>query len=227
MKSRWWDNYAKCYDAMWDSPCTSQLAGYLAGILNTEKAMRVFELGCGTGLATQHIAAAGIDVAGVDNCPGMLGIARKRCPDAVLAEADVGSLNFGQIPVFDAIVSFNMVHVCSDVGNVMDRIIQKVAEDRAFGILTWPADRLTLWGMFRLDIKHGRPMGESMKAGLLRWWFGLSGAILGIRTNKSAAILRCFGSSAEKYGCVCDSKMIEGYQNILVFRGCGRRQENE
>lgn len=50
---------------------------------------RVVELGCGTGISTAILGAAGYDVVGIDISPAMLTIARERAPQAELREGSI------------------------------------------------------------------------------------------------------------------------------------------
>jgi SAM-dependent methyltransferase len=55
----------------------------------------VVDLGCGSGIASEMIAAAGFDVIGIDNSPEMVELARARVPDA---EFRVGSFIDAPLP---------------------------------------------------------------------------------------------------------------------------------
>ena len=55
----------------------------------------VVDLGCGSGVLAQRVAAAGFDVLGIDLSPAQLALARRRVPAGVFR---VGSLLFAKLP---------------------------------------------------------------------------------------------------------------------------------
>ena len=59
----------------------------------------VLELGCGTGRVTIPIAAAGVDITGVDSSPAMLAVARRKA--AVLPKAEAPRLVEGDMRALD------------------------------------------------------------------------------------------------------------------------------
>jgi ubiquinone/menaquinone biosynthesis C-methylase UbiE len=71
---------------------------------------RVLDIGCGTGLLTQRVAALpGTRVVGCDFSPGMLTRAAIRMPAGYWVQGDAGGLPFGD-GSFDAIVSTEAFH---------------------------------------------------------------------------------------------------------------------
>jgi SAM-dependent methyltransferase len=66
----------------------------------------VVELGCGTGISSEILVAAGYDVLGIDISPDMLAIARRRVPSAELRE---GSLWDAELPRCVAVTAFGEV----------------------------------------------------------------------------------------------------------------------
>lgn len=71
---------------------------------------RVLDLGCGTGLPTAgQLAAAGVEVVGVDLSDGMVALARDNVPDGVFHQADIADLRPGgpvDLGRFDAVTAF-------------------------------------------------------------------------------------------------------------------------
>ena len=98
----------------------------------------VLELGCGSGLLTRHLTAAGHRVIATDASPAMLDLARTAVPDA--AEIRPLTLPDDPLPHADAIVS---------VGHVLSYLPDESAIQRAFrGI----AAALNPGGVLALDI---------------------------------------------------------------------------
>jgi ubiquinone/menaquinone biosynthesis C-methylase UbiE len=73
-------------------------------------AMRVLDVGCGTGSHLARYAARGASVTGVDVEPAMLARARRRLgPEAVLVAAAGESLPFGDA-AFDLVLTMTVLH---------------------------------------------------------------------------------------------------------------------
>jgi SAM-dependent methyltransferase len=62
----------------------------------------VLDAGCGTGRVARELARRGLDVAGVDLDPGMLGTAREKAPDVPWHLADLATVDLGR--TFDLVV---------------------------------------------------------------------------------------------------------------------------
>jgi SAM-dependent methyltransferase len=65
---------------------------------------RLIDLGCGTGLALDHLGIAPSDYVGVDISEGMLKVGRAKHPEYEFVQADMTSLPFGDCS-FDAAIS--------------------------------------------------------------------------------------------------------------------------
>lgn len=96
--------FVEAYDAFYSEgqhPVTGDIAFYER--LARTRAGPVLELGCGTGRVALPLAAAGLDVTGVDNAGAMLAIARRRIQGTssaprgqlTLVEADMADLDLG------------------------------------------------------------------------------------------------------------------------------------
>lgn len=72
-------------DALAGKPVERSVLGLYASVVQGP----VLDVGCGTGLATAYLHDLGVTIAGVDLSPGMLAMARQRCPTV---RFDVGSM---------------------------------------------------------------------------------------------------------------------------------------
>ena len=112
-----YDRYASAYDAdiednvynaLYERPATLALVGDVAG-------RRVLDAGCGSGVLSQSLVAAGAAVTGVDVSANLLAIARNRLgPDVSLIRADLNR----QLPLasstFDVVVASLVMHYLHD-----------------------------------------------------------------------------------------------------------------
>lgn len=112
------DHYSAYYDLLYRDKDYDAEATFVQRLLAeyAPGAKSILELGCGTGLHAQRLAAAGYDIHGVDMSASMLDIARAR---EVEKSAKAGSMSFAKGDVrtysagvhFDAVVS--LFHVMS------------------------------------------------------------------------------------------------------------------
>ncbi len=98
----------------------------------------VLELGCGSGLLTRELVAAGHRVIATDASPAMLELARETAPDA--EELRVLVLPDDPLPACDAVVS---------IGHVLSYLPDEAALDRA---LAATADALRPGGVYAIDL---------------------------------------------------------------------------
>jgi SAM-dependent methyltransferase len=108
-----WSEIAAIYDATRSFPDggDAAVAAVLVRELRTRGAGRVLDLGCGTGRCAAPLAAAGLDVVGIDRTPEMLAaIARKPGGSTVrVVRGDAGALPFAR--AFDAVVMSHFLHL--------------------------------------------------------------------------------------------------------------------
>lgn len=96
------------YNAHYDRPAVLRLLGDVAG-------MRLLDAACGPGLYAQELAAAGADVVGVDNSPGMIELARALVPGAQFHVHDLDEpLIWVPDGSFDVVLSALALHYFRD-----------------------------------------------------------------------------------------------------------------
>jgi trans-aconitate methyltransferase len=104
-----WD--AKDYDERF--AFVGELGDDLLALLEARPGEAVLDLGCGTGRHAATLAAAGVDVVGVDADEAMLDEARRNHPDVAFAQVDVLHLSLaalGRDRPFDACISNAALH---------------------------------------------------------------------------------------------------------------------
>jgi ubiquinone/menaquinone biosynthesis C-methylase UbiE len=70
----------------------------------------IADLGCGTGRITSHLAAAGLDVFGIDLSPGMIEVARKNYPHLRFDVGSVFNLDLKDNDLAGALLWYSLVH---------------------------------------------------------------------------------------------------------------------
>ena len=104
MTAHVWD--AELYDARHSFVAAHGTA--LLDLLNAAPGERVLDAGCGTGDHVAQLAAAGVDVLGVDISPEMVARAAARFPGIPVTVADLRALPFRE--EFDAVLSNAVLH---------------------------------------------------------------------------------------------------------------------
>jgi len=90
----------------------------------------ILDLGCGDGVLTERIAAAGANVIGLDSSPEMVEAARARGIDAFVADAEaMDAERFGQ---FDAIFSNAALHWMLDADAVASNVFKALKDGGRF-----------------------------------------------------------------------------------------------
>ena len=96
--------------ALAESPMDRAVLGVLVEQVQAGGGGPVGDLGCGPGRITAHLAAAGLDVFGVDLSPGMVDVARRTHPRL---RFDVGSLSALDLPdggLAGAVAWYSLIH---------------------------------------------------------------------------------------------------------------------
>ncbi len=96
----------------------SDLAGGVLEWLNAKPGERILDVGCGDGVITAELKAAGIDIAGIDSSADFVTAARAKGLDVRLMDAQ--HLTFG--PEFDAVFSNAALHWMTDADAVVKGI---------------------------------------------------------------------------------------------------------
>jgi len=125
----------------------ARLPGDLAGL-------RVLDAGCGTGQMTAELAARGARVVAVDLSPALVGIARKRLPEAArdrvtfrtgdMLSADLGS--FDHVVAMDSLIYYE----AGDLGRALAGLSPRVRRSVLFTVAPKTALLMALWRVGRL-----------------------------------------------------------------------------
>ncbi len=157
-----WDEYAAGWD---EDPAARAYASAafasLTDVLDRSRLRlgdaRVLDFGCGTGLLTEHLVAAGATVAAVDTSPAML-----RVRDAKIAERDWRDTvaTTAETPIDES--AFDVI-VCSSVCSFLDDYPGTVAE--LVGRLR-PGGIFVQWDWERTDADDHGFSGDEVSAAL-------------------------------------------------------------
>lgn len=175
-----------------------RLRRLLVEALDVRPGHRVLELGCGTGLLTAPLLAAGAEVTALDALPAMLEAARRRAPGARFLRGDAIRTDVGG--GYDRVALSFLLHNfdSGDRRRLLRRARAALSGGGRVGILEWalPAGsiRKTLWRRFLralepspsvLEILDGVLEHEAPAAGLRvverRWVAGGRAQILVLR----------------------------------------------
>ncbi|MFN8075118.1 MAG: methyltransferase domain-containing protein [Kineosporiaceae bacterium] len=117
------------YRHTWDADAYAEAASFvpvsgrpLLEALPLGPGVRVLDLGCGDGVLTAEIAAAGAEVVGVDASPEMVAAARAKGLDARLADAAVLPEPAALGGEFDAVLTNAVLHWVPDTRAVLDGV---------------------------------------------------------------------------------------------------------
>ena len=97
---------------------------------------RLFDAGCGSGLALLLAHRRGAIVTGLDASAGLLEIARARLPEADLREGDLEELPYAD-DSFDAVTAFNAVQYTSDPTGALREIRRVAVPGAPVAVTTW------------------------------------------------------------------------------------------
>ena len=125
--TRLYSDLAYLYDAMYQTFIDYEAEFTLYdGLVRPFGARSVLEIGCGSGHLAQRFAAQGYSYLGIDISEPMLALARKRCPTARFAQADMRTLDLHE--TFDAVLitarSLSYITTTPDVLGTFQRIGQ-------------------------------------------------------------------------------------------------------
>jgi SAM-dependent methyltransferase len=104
--------------------------------LEVEGGTRLFDAGCGAGLALVLAQERGAVVTGLDASAGLLAVARERLPAADLREGDLEALPYAD-DSFDAVTAFNAVQYTSDPTGALREIKRVAAPGAPVAVTTW------------------------------------------------------------------------------------------
>ena len=97
---------------------------------------RLFDAGCGSGLALQIAYQRGATVTGLDAAAGLVAIARERVPMADIREGDLEELSFPD-DSFDAVTAFNSVQYAADPVGALRELRRVALPGAPVAVVTW------------------------------------------------------------------------------------------
>jgi ubiquinone/menaquinone biosynthesis C-methylase UbiE len=128
---RRYDTTAHFYDRRYGE---IQRGKYEVVLANTPQAVRILDVGCGTGMLLERIQRKAKLVVGVDVSVKMLRAAKKRAPAAFLALADADHLPFADAS-FDVALSVTLLQNMPDPGETI-REVARVLRPNGLAIVT-------------------------------------------------------------------------------------------
>ncbi|MDG4646922.1 magnesium protoporphyrin IX methyltransferase [Roseibacterium sp. SDUM158017] len=99
---------------------------------------RVLDAGCGTGAMTEELARRGADVVAVDISPQLVGIARRRVPEALQHRVDFrsGDMLSADLGRFDHVVAMDSMiyYEADDLGRAIANLARRVSGSIVFTV---------------------------------------------------------------------------------------------
>lgn len=217
MRRAWfWRGYAMVYDLIWNGPLTDAVTGQIADEVQRALALaglvgagrggalpQLLDIGCGTGLSGKPFVARGWCVVGVDPVSSMLRRAHAAGRASHVVRAGIEELGSrSDVPAADAVMLANVLQVHPDPARALDDAWRLVLPGGVL-ICAWPADGVTLEGLYRADRASGRPIMRSLIARILRVAVGIPGMIAGVRAHAGSEVGCMVGSWARRRRSAC------------------------
>lgn len=149
-----YDLWAEDYDAT-PNPLVALDERHTLALLAPRTGEHILDAGCGTGRNLVRLAAAGARVTGIDLSPGMLAVARRRCPGAELAVADLHAGLAFEAARFDAVL-------CALIGEHLRDLERPFAE---FARVLAPGGRL-VFSVYHPDLAAAGKEANFARAGV-------------------------------------------------------------
>jgi ubiquinone/menaquinone biosynthesis C-methylase UbiE len=138
----------------------------------------VLEVGCGTGVHTRMLAAAGARVTAVDLTPTAVELTKRRLElaelEARVVEGDAESLPF-EDAAFDYIWSWGVIHHSADTGRVIAEMARVLRPEGDLGLMVYHRSSLTYWVNYVLyrGVARGGLLSERPSDLASRWSDGV------------------------------------------------------
>src|SRR5215468_6247145 len=118
------------------SSASDRLIPSLLNAVGARPKLKVLDVCCGQGNASEALVSQGCEVTGVDFSPAMLAIARQRVPTATFFEADAQDLPFSDAE-FDCVISnVGICHV-PDQPRALSEIRRVLRSGGRFAMTVW------------------------------------------------------------------------------------------
>ncbi len=105
-----WTQVADLYDQTW-SNLTKQFIDPLIETIHVRPGMKVLDIACGPGYASQRLYEKGAVVTGIDFSPAMIGLAKQLYPSIDFFEGDAQQLQFPDHSFDSGLMNFGMLHL--------------------------------------------------------------------------------------------------------------------
>lgn len=214
IRERFWNAYAICYDSIWDSPITAEVADEIAAQMPA--ARFVVDLGCGTGLFSARFTCRDATVIGVDRSRGMLrrAIGRRRITSA--AEFDVSRTELPERSA-DLVLCANLLHLHRSPHEVFAEALRLVRDGGLVAIVT-PAVGISRSGIVGADLSSGRGVFGALVAHTLRSNFALVSGLARVRVRRPSEVIDLVHDAA--YGSdltMLIERIIGSTQHLMIL----------
>lgn len=126
---------------------TSHAVGPLLASADRNRAPRLLDVGCGTGVVTAAALALGAEVTAVDADPGMLELIARRHPYATIRLAALPDLPF-EDEQFDVIAGNFVINHVPDAPEALSELHRVLRPGGTIALTWWKADEMTATNVF-------------------------------------------------------------------------------
>lgn len=208
-----WNIYTPSYDLIWNSPVTASLSSRIQ--TRFEKATRVVDLGCGTGLFSHPFTTGGAHTVGVDTSHSMLRRASDmgRVVETHLADATETGLPASS---FDVVICSNLVHLHPSTSSLAAEAYRLV-KPGGYAIWTFPAPGLNQARALALDIQANRKWSQVAGAHVARMLIGPLAILLNVKRFSSLVTWQSLRAGLLKSGFSIEEIItIGGVQTTVI-----------
>ena len=156
-QERWWSRYARVYDSLWAGDLSDILARAVVAHAGPTTGLTV-DIGCGTGLISQHLVHNGHRVVCVDQNAAMLRRLTERLPGTWVALGSVDDLPLRPHSAH-TVIATNLLHLHPEPVRAFARLVDLLVPSGRL-LCSWPRDDAGPWRVAVAEHRAGLGAGR-------------------------------------------------------------------